>query len=177
MIQIDMDMPKNCLECYIEHESIGYYCAATGYITNDVRLNERHSGCPLVEVPDNNVGSCSEIPKNSTDCTSRQAMFEAIEDVAYDVDAGVGSWYELMNDKVRTPPSIQSEIIMCEDCKQAAIDAITVRADRCAENFSTDDPFWEGLVIAKSIVEGIPSVGNMSKAFAKAHECCGGCTE
>ena len=31
--------------------------------------------------------------------------------------------------------------------RQAAIDAITARADRCAENFSTDDPFWEGLVI------------------------------
>lgn len=46
------------------------------------------------------------------------------------------------------------------DCisRQAAIDAITVRADRCAENFSTDDPFWEGLVIAKSIVKSLPLV-------------------
>lgn len=42
--------------------------------------------------------------------------------------------------------------------RQAAIDAITARADRCAENFSTNDPFWEGLVIAKSIVKGLPSV-------------------
>jgi hypothetical protein len=42
--------------------------------------------------------------------------------------------------------------------RQAAMDAITARADRCAKNFSTDDPFWEGLVIAKSIIKGLPPV-------------------
>ncbi len=55
--------------------------------------------------------------KNGTlDQISRQAVFNAIEDVAYDVDAGVGSWYELMNDKVRMLPFVQPEIILCKDC-------------------------------------------------------------
>ena len=57
MIQIDRDMPKNCLRCSVEHLSINFYCAITGYITNNVRFNERHPECPLVEISDNNVGN------------------------------------------------------------------------------------------------------------------------
>lgn len=55
MIQIDRDMPKNCLDCSVEHLSINHFCGITGYITDDVRLSERHLECPLVEVPDTYV--------------------------------------------------------------------------------------------------------------------------
>ena len=41
------------------------------------------------------------------------------------------------------------------DCisRQTTADEIGKRAERCAERFGTDDPFWEGLMIAKNIVE------------------------
>ena len=113
MIQIDMEMPSCCYDCDF---SIGVMstkadreCTITDRYVND---DDKPEWCPLIDVPEMNVGNISEIPNSSTDCISRQA----------------------------------------------AVDAITERADRCAENFSTDDPFWEGLVIAKSIVKGLPPV-------------------
>ena len=118
MIQIDMEMPEKCSECEFEYGLYGqdgliHGCYIQGIGETDaVRKNGRLPSCPLIDVPENNVGNSSEIPNSSTDCISRQA----------------------------------------------AVDAITERADRCAENFSTDDPFWEGLMIAKSIVKGLPPV-------------------
>lgn len=69
MIQIGRKMPKNCLRCSAEHLYITfYYCAITGYITNDVRLNKRHPECPLVEVSDNNIGNMGRAFAKAHEC-------------------------------------------------------------------------------------------------------------
>lgn len=44
----------------------------------------------------------SSQPNQCVDAVSRSDVFNAIEDVAYEVDAGSGNWYRLMNDKVRS---------------------------------------------------------------------------
>ena len=68
MIQIDRNMPKNCLKCSVEHVFINFYCGITGYITNDVRLNERHPECPLIEIPANNVGNIEKAFAKAHEC-------------------------------------------------------------------------------------------------------------
>lgn len=118
MIQIDMGMPDSCRECWFLKYDMN--SGETSCVIEDMILARyfkaldfegRHEECPLVDVPDINVGNCSEIP-NSSDCISRQTT----------------------------------------------ADEIGKRAERCAERFGTDDPFWEGLMIAKNIVECAPFV-------------------
>ena len=48
-------------------------------------------------------------PETCEDVVSRNEVFNVIEDVAYDVDAGVDSWYGLMNDKVRALQSVRPD--------------------------------------------------------------------
>lgn len=68
MIQIDRDMSKDCLRCSVEHLYINFYCALTGYITNDVRFNGRHPKCPLIEVSDNNIGNMGRAFAKAHEC-------------------------------------------------------------------------------------------------------------
>ena len=79
MIQIDMEMPSCCYDCDF---SIGVMstkadreCTITDKYVND---DDKPEWCPLIKVPDNNVGNISEFPNNSTDCISRQAAIDAI---------------------------------------------------------------------------------------------------
>ena len=110
------EMPENCLRCpmqfggwcYVSPPEVDERVAPT---VDEAWEQGKPDWCPLVDVPDINVGNCSEIP-NSSDCISRQTT----------------------------------------------ADEIGKRAERCAERFGTDDPFWEGLMIAKNIVECAPFV-------------------
>ena len=110
------EMPENCLRCpmqfggwcYVSPPEVDERVAPT---VDEAWEQGKPDWCPLVDVPDINVGNCSEIT-NSSDCISRQKT----------------------------------------------ADEIGKRAERCAERFGTDDPFWEGLMIAKNIVECAPFV-------------------
>lgn len=47
--------------------------------------------------------------------------------------------------------------------RQDAIDAIMERADKASKGVGIDNPFWEGLIIAASIIEWIPSADRSEK--------------
>ena len=78
------------------------------------------------------------------------------------------AWYkaEDVYEVLERMPSVQPETDLQSTCNEVATDCISrqmtvdeigKRAERCAERFGTDDPFWEGLIIAKTIVECAPS--------------------
>lgn len=85
----------------------------------DESLEGRPEWCPLVDVPDINVGSCSEFPNNS-DCVSRRAVLDVLD--ALDITDGVGISSvacDLQEEAIRSIenlPSAQPEIIRCRDC-------------------------------------------------------------
>ena len=71
-----------------------------------------------------------------------------------------------VNNHLKSLPSVQPETDLQSSCnevvtdcisRQTTADEIGKRAERCAERFGTDDPFREGLIIAKTIVECAPS--------------------
>lgn len=78
----DVKMPRGCYECQFADESIrmdcDYYCQAVKE-KPDVHYGfNRPDWCPLVDVPDMNIGKCSEIPNNS-DCVSRRTAIEKLK--------------------------------------------------------------------------------------------------
>lgn len=92
--------------------------------------------------------SCSEIP-NSSD-----GEYDPKPDIYYLAEKiGIHRLYALV-------VQLRGEPEPCEDVisRQTTADEIGKRAERCAERFGTDDPFWEGLMIAKNIVKCAPSV-------------------
>ena len=77
----DFKMPRGCYECPFADESIrmdcDYYCQAAKE-KPDVQYGlNKPDWCPLVDVPDINVGKCSEIP-NCSDCISRRTAIDAL---------------------------------------------------------------------------------------------------
>ena len=89
----------------------------------------RPEWCPLVDVPDMNVGNSSEIPNNS-DCVSKRAAVEAIanqsrfsaEEIINICDKSVqdeNGWLGGLKEAILAVlelPSSQPEIILCKDC-------------------------------------------------------------
>lgn len=83
MIQIDMEMPENCLRCpmqfggwcYVRPPEVDERVAPT---VDEAWERGKPDWCPLVEVPDINVGKCSEIP-NCSDCISRRTAIEKLK--------------------------------------------------------------------------------------------------
>ena len=69
MIQIDMDMPSCCYDCDF---SIGVMstkadreCTITDKYVND---DDKPGRCPLIDVPDNNVGDMSKAFAKAHEC-------------------------------------------------------------------------------------------------------------
>ena len=119
----DFKMPRGCYECPFADESIrmdcDYYCQAAKD-KPDVQYGlNKPDWCPLVDVPDINVGKCSEIPNNS-DCVSRRAVIEKLKREFNETD--VPDRYPGVFDAIeewlseRELPSAQPEIILCKDC-------------------------------------------------------------
>ena len=99
----DIEKPKSCY-AVIDGES--EYCPFVNTDDDDcVLLLEKgicertwqgqYSKCPLVEAPE----SCD-------DAVSRKAVYVVIEEVLYETTKGADNWYGLLNDGVRTLPSV-----------------------------------------------------------------------
>ena len=75
------------------------------------------------DIPDENVGNCSEIP-NSSDTIYRQA---ALDCVTYDVESTV--------ERIKELPSAKPQIIRCKECKHWTnnIGDSNLRDDFCNE--------------------------------------------
>ena len=90
----------------------------------------RPEWCPLVDVPDMNVGNSSEIPNNS-DCVSKRAAVEAIanqsrfsaEEIINICDKSVqdeNGWIGGLKESILAVlelPFAQPEVIWCKDCR------------------------------------------------------------
>jgi hypothetical protein len=131
----DIKMPVNCEECFarllawcrLDEEGRMVIPALS-----DESFEGRQEWCPLVDVPDMNVGKCSEI-SNSSDCISRRAAVEAIanqsrfsaEEIINICDKSVqdeNGWLGGLKEAIQAVielPSVQSEIIRCKDCKNS----------------------------------------------------------
>lgn len=122
----DRKMPVNCEECFAR---VMAWCRLDEEervvvpALPDELPEGRPDWCPLIDVPDINIGNCSEIPNS---CENLQSTYNEV----------------------------------ATDCisRQTTAEEIGKRAERCAERFGTDDPFWEGLMVAKNIVECAPFV-------------------
>jgi len=88
----DFKMPDNCLKCpmqfggwcYVSPPDVDERVAPT---VDDAREQEKPEWCPLVEVPDVNIGKCSEIPNASTDCIRRQDVIDKFTSIVpYAID-------------------------------------------------------------------------------------------
>lgn len=83
----DFKMPRGCYECPFADESIrmdcDYYCQAVKE-KPDVQYGlNKPDWCPLVDVPDMNVGNCSEIPNNSETISRKGCRQEGIGNAGY----------------------------------------------------------------------------------------------
>ena len=118
----DLNMPVDCSVCF---GRVAIWCRfdESDRIVVPVLPDESFEGrpewCPLVDVPDINVGKCSEIPNNS-DCVSRRAVIEKLKREFNETD--VPDRYPGVFDAIeewlseRELPSAQPEIILCKDC-------------------------------------------------------------
>lgn len=98
----DMEKPKSC---YAVIDGEFEYCPFVNTDDDCVLLlkkgtcegtwEEQYSKCPLVEAKE----PCE-------DAVSRQAVYAVIEEVLYETTKGADNWYGLLNDGVRTLPSV-----------------------------------------------------------------------
>lgn len=123
----DFKMPENCIKCpmqfggwcYVSPPDVDERVAPT---VDDAWEQGKPDWCPLVEVPDINVGKCSEIPNNS-DSVSRRAEIDALNKL--DVSDGVGISSvacDLQEEAIRSIenlPSAEPEIVKCKECVYA----------------------------------------------------------
>lgn len=78
----DFKMPENCLKCpmqfggwcYVSPSDVDERVATT---VDEAWEQGKPDWCPLIDVPEMNVGNSSEIPNSSPDCISRQAAVDA----------------------------------------------------------------------------------------------------
>lgn len=115
----DFKMPENCLKCpmqfggwcYVSPPEVDERVAPT---VDEAWEQGKPDWCPLIDVPEMNVGNSSEIPNSSPDCISRQAAINALGEEPM---VWIGSDYELAQknqwnlDKlaIETVPSAQPE--------------------------------------------------------------------
>lgn len=127
----NIKMPVNCEECFARVMAWCLLDEEERIVVPAVpwEVEERPEWCPLVEVPDMNVGNCSEIPNNS-DCVGKRAAVEAIanqsrfsaEEIINICDKSVqdeNGWLGGLKEAILAVlelPSSQPEIILCKDC-------------------------------------------------------------
>lgn len=81
---------------------------------------------PMVDVPDMNVGKCSEFPNNSTDCIRRQDAIDVVDQIYKHIKL-INKYRQISKKEltlimdvkgaINQLPSAQPEIIHCKDCK------------------------------------------------------------
>lgn len=92
MIQIDMQIPNSCRECCFVKYSIYNFeeisCVIRDMVLDFKRLDfeGRHEGCPLIDVPENNVVTRSETLNRATDCINRQSAINIAKDLLIEMD-------------------------------------------------------------------------------------------
>lgn len=120
----DVKMPVNCEECFarmlawclLDEEERMVIPALP-----DESFEGRPEWCPLIDVPDMNVGNCSEIPNNSTDCIRRQMDLidrkRALEEMTFSggIEKDCVLYVPLrdVNNHLKSLPSVQPEILAC----------------------------------------------------------------
>ena len=141
----DFKMPRGCYECQFADESIrmdcDYYCQAAKE-KPDVQYGlNKPDWCPLVDVPDMNVGNCSEFPNNS-DSVSRQTAVEAIanqsrfsaEEIINICDKSVqdeNGWLGGLKEAILAVlelPSAEPETDLQPTCNEVATDCVSRQA-------------------------------------------------
>lgn len=81
----DFKMPVNCEECFARVLAWCLLDEEERIVVPEVpwELKERPEWCPLVDVPDMNVGKCSEIPNNSETISRKGCRQEVIGNAGY----------------------------------------------------------------------------------------------
>lgn len=135
MIQIDLEMPEKCSECELEYDLYGqdgliHGCYIQGIGETDaVRKTGRLPSCPLIDVPDNNVGKISELPNSDDVFVTVEEAIDLIEKACdtweFEYATSDEDWWsevhkarDMAVDALRQP-----KIIRCEECKYRFHDA------------------------------------------------------